>query len=243
LNLNVLEQAKQILLRDKEQNAYPLLLIKENLIDECQIYRDSVYLHDGVNGKYCYAADKFEEFCFLYDQVRHRNDGLVSLVTHDRFSDDIARWDKTLTITRTYMLQAISSHNEVPPPEGVQLAPVTSDLIDWILSVYDHPELSGDFIINRITEGPSVSAWSGERPVGFFLTHSAAELGPVYIDPGFRGSGLSEALYSAMIRQLSGHEKPVLFVYTENYRSLNWLIRMGCVQAKQHVIWFYREDY
>lgn len=240
-NHGVLEAALAILARRPEQNAYPILRIRQGCIQTCLFEGSSVCLLDSESGKFLYCLDNFDEFNKLYNQVQCCDGALVSLATDDRLFEKIASMPG-VRADRFFQLAAADFYGEAPAVPGVAYDRVGEDAVEWMLEVYEHPEMSREFILRRAVEGPSVTAWHEGRPVGFFITHSAAEIGPVYVDPAFRGSGLAEALYARMMQQVSGSawKAPVLFVREENTRSYKWLVRMGCIPATEKILWFWR---
>lgn len=233
-----LQAARRILQRRPEQNAYPLLRIHQGLIQECLFCGQSVCLVDSESGKYLYAVGNETEFYELYSRIAPRGGPLISLVSDDRLYE-VVRGLPGILVNRFHQLQA-GEYDHPPEVPGVRFEPVREEMVPWMLSVYEHPELNREFILRRAAEAPSAVAFAGGRPVGFFMTHSAAEAGPVYVDPAMRGSGLSEALYARVVTPLcrtSG--APVLWVREGNASSCKYLTRVGCKPAPQKILWFY----
>lgn len=234
------QRARELLMRDEEQNRYPLLRLNQGGIGACWISGQSVCLWDKEHDKYCFAVHSADELLELYGVLRPRQGSLVSLVTDSRWVDVLLTLEPPLSVSRCTQLQAASYKGQPPAVPGVTFGGVTRQVAEWMMEVYDHPELSVEFILRRAAAAPAVAAFSPEGPVGCFLTHSAAELGPVYVSPDYRGSGLADALYAAMSHRL-GDTAAVLFVYPENQASQKWLRRMGCVPAPKEAAWFWRE--
>ena len=235
-------QAELLLAGDREQNRYPLLRLEQGGIGACWISGESLCLWDREHNKYCYAVRREEELLDLYDTVRRRNGPLVSLVTDSVWSDVLTAVDGSLQVSRCVQLRAVPYVATPPTIAGVTFGPVTPEVAQWLLSVYEHPELTVGFILERAASAPAVAAFAHGSPVGLFLTHSGAELGPVYVDAAYRGSGLADALYAEMAQHLfSRGTAPVLFVLPDNHTSQRWLRRLGCVPAPKEVAWFWRD--
>lgn len=242
----LLAQAQQLLMRDAGQNAYALLRIRQNVVTECAIFETAVRLLDGEANKYLYAFDTMEQFDTLYRQVAHREGPLVSLAPSARFAQALRAYDSRFEVTA--YVQLCTAPRPVPAEEeglhpDITIGEVREDMAQWMLSVYEHPEMSAAFICRRIARAPSAAAFYKGRPVAFFMTHSEAEMGPVYIDPAFRGRGISAALYNRVLHRFAaqGLEPPVAFVHPQNAASLGWLARMGCTPAREQILWFWRE--
>jgi ribosomal protein S18 acetylase RimI-like enzyme len=236
-----LQRAAEILAQEEEQNRYPLLRLEQGGIGECWLCGDSVCLWDQEHNKYCYAVNSENELLELYGFVSRRKGALVSLMTNRKWVSALQEVDDTLQATPCTQLRAQRYAQSPPAVPGVLFGDVTREVAEWMLTVYEHPELSVNFIMQRAMAAPAVAAFSSGRPIGFFLTHSNAELGPVYTEPAYRGSGLADALYAAMTARLPNEASaPVLFVLPENHASQKWLRRMGCTPAPEEVAWFWR---
>lgn len=234
------KQAEQLLLREELKNWYMLLRLRQGYIDECEIDGGSVRLHDRETDKYLYAVEDFDAFCRLYAQVRDREGLLLSLVTDDRFLADIPAHDATLQADAFYQLRAATGV-AVKPVDGVRFVPMEMRHADWILSVYEHPELSREMIAERSSRAPAIMAERGGEPVGFIMTHCDAELGPAFVDPRMRGAGLATQLYARIMEALTERGiQPAVFTTEQNERSRRWLTHLGCESAPSRVIWFWR---
>lgn len=237
-----LEQAKELLLQDKVQNRYPLLRLAQGGVGECWIRGGSVCLWDKEHNKYIYAVRSADELRQLHGQVRERKGELVSLLTDDAWADTARALEDGLLVNHCTQLLSVPYEGTPPALPDIRLGEVTKEVAEWILTVYEHPELSVEFILRRAAAAPAVAAFCGDRPVGFFLTHSNAELGPVYVDPAYRSRGLADALYAQMASRLPrGDAAPVLFVFPSNHASQKWLRRLGCVPTPKQVAWFWRD--
>lgn len=241
VEMGTAEQAREILLRDEEQNRYPLLRLEQGGVGEVWVSGGSLCLRDKNHNKYMYAAQAANELQELYGEVRKREGELVSLLTDARWLGTLQAMDAGLQVNHCTQLRAVPYTGQPPVVPGVRFGDVTEAVAEWMLTVYEHPELSVDFIMQRVSAAPAVAAFYEDEPVGFFITHSSAELGPVYAGPAFRGTGLADALYAEMVSRLPKDERaPVLFVFPSNRASQKWLRRMGCVPAPKEVAWFWR---
>lgn len=241
MGINHLTQAEAILQKDPKKNAYPLLRIDQGMVSECEVLGESVRLLDSENGKYLYSVDTWEAFKVLYAPVRNRRGSHVSLVTDDRFTEAIAQHDGTLRLNAFHQLLA-ATNLPIQPIAGITFAKIDEAAIGWMLSVYQHPELNHDFVVRRCANAPSVLALYHGAPVGFIMSHCDAELGPVYVDPQFRASGLATQLFARIMEQFTARgARPVVFVSLYNTRSLKWLLRIGCTLANDKVLWFWRD--
>lgn len=237
------EAAKALLLRNEEQNYYPLLRLSQGGVGECWICGESVCVYDKEHNKYVYAIHRAEELELLYREVSKRGGELVSLITDAKWQESMTKIEPGILTNRCVQLRAVPFAGALPEIANVHFEAITEPVAHWILSVYEHAELSVDFIMRRISAAPNVVAMHGDTPVGFFMTHSDAELGPVYVDPAFRGSGLARALYAQMLsRYPAGTALPILFVIESNIASLTFLQRLGCYPAKESLVWFWRES-
>lgn len=236
-----LEQAEAILRLHPVRNAYPLLRISQGMVAECEVVEGAVRLLDSQNGKYMYAADSFGALRALYERVSGRSGPQISLVTDTRFIQDIPSLGSAIQVNAFHQLLA-ATHLQPGHLSGITFTGITEDAADWILSVYEHPELSREFILERMA-GPNVLALHHDTPVGFIMSHCDAELGPAYVSPEFRGGGLATQLFAHIMRQFSTQGiRPVMFVTQENTRSLRWLERIGCLRAEENALWFWRNE-
>ncbi|MEF9865960.1 MAG: GNAT family N-acetyltransferase [Oscillospiraceae bacterium] len=244
--LKTLAQAKQLLMRDAQKNAYALLRIRQNAVTECAVFETAVRLLDGESNKYLYAFDTMEQFDVLYKQVALREGSLVSFSPDVRFESALRAYDSRFLVTAYVQLCTAPRPRQIEDESllpDISIGEVSKDMAQWMLSVYEHPEMSDAFIRRRIASAPNAAAFYKGRPIAFFITHSEAEMGPVYIDPDFRGHGISTALYNHVLHQFSvqGLEPPIAFVHPENSASLGWLARMGCTPSREQILWFWRE--
>lgn len=236
-----IQQATEILRQNPVQNAYPLLRISQGMIEECEVMDGAVRLLDSQNGKYMYAAGSFRALRALYDRVSARSGPQISLVTNARFMRDIPSLGQSIKANAFRQLLAATGLEPTQLP-GIIFTGIADAAIDWILSVYQHPELSRAFLLERM-KAPTVLALHHDTPVGFIMSHCDAELGPAYVSPEFRGGGLATQLFAHIMRQfLAQGIRPVMFVTQENTRSLRWLERIGCERAEEDALWFWREE-
>lgn len=236
------EQARMLLQRDEEQNRYPLLRLMQGGVSNIWLCGQSICLRDGEHDKYVYAVQRASELQKLLAEVRRRGGAQVSLLTDERWLDVVREMEPDVKVNHCIQLIAAPFQKIVPQPSGVTFGSVTPEVARWIATVYEHPELSEAFVMRRAKAAPNVVAFREGRPIGFFITHSDAELGPVYVDEDLRGSGLSDALYAQMLRQWTKNEMmPVLFVLQQNVASQKWLRRMDCMPVQRPMAWFWRE--
>lgn len=235
-------QAETLLQNDTRQNAYLLLRLHQGAIGQCFIQNKSVCLWDKEHNKYGYFIQNEEDFRSLYALAQQHSPNAVSFVSDIQWLSHTKALNSNMQFSPCYQLQAIPYTAVIPHIEDIVFKPVTADMKNWVPDVYHHPEVDAHFVAERVATAPSVAAYYQGQPIAFFLTHSDAELGPVYIDLRFRGTGLSEAIYAHMINLMPNQlELPILFVKTENIASKKWLMRMGCIPASQEVFWFWRE--
>jgi GNAT superfamily N-acetyltransferase len=236
------EVAESLLIENPLDNWYLLSRLASGKISECDILGGSVRLLDSENGKHLYAVDSFQSFQALYEAVRHRPGPNVSLVTRTDFHRDIIQVDPTLRANAFNQLLCATSL-PIHPMEGIDFLPIQEAAIPWILEVYQHPELNPGFIKQRIIESPTCLALKAGTPVGFILSHCDAELGPVYVAPTERGTGLATQLLARVVPEfLKQGIRPGMFVSPSNTRSYGWLKRIGCTQIPHQALWFWRES-
>ncbi|MEL7602149.1 MAG: GNAT family N-acetyltransferase [Bacillota bacterium] len=236
-----IKEAEAMLRLHPVQNAYPLLRISQGMVAECEVMDGAVRLLDAQNGKYMYAADSFCALRALYERVSARSGPHISLVTDARFLREIPSLGQSIRVNAFHQLLA-TTHLQPEDLPGVTFTGITEASADWILSVYEHPELSRAFILERM-KGPNMLALHHDTPVGFIMSHCDAELGPAYVSPDFRGSGLATQLFAHIMRQfLAQGIRPVMFVTQENTRSLRWLERIGCNRTDENALWFWRDE-
>lgn len=235
------QQAKELLMRDEVQNRYPLLRLSQGGVGECFFVGNGVCLHDTQHNKYIYAVQNADELRGLFDMVKGRKGELVSLITDIQWGETAQSLEDGILINPCTQFASVPYVGTPPAIPGVSFGTVNEETAKWILTVYDHPELTVDFILRRAASAPAVAAVYEGKPVGFFITHSDAELGPIYVDPAFRSKGLADALYAEAVGQLPKDKPmPVLFVFPQNHASQKWVRRMGCVPAPNEITWFWR---
>ena len=236
------EEALDILRGDGEQNRYAILRLLQGGVAECLAGDDSLCLWDKEYDKYLFYAKSARGLNEAYDAIKNRKGQLISLIGDDTWLDDVYALGPDIKTHVCVQLSPAPYAGEIPPPEGIRFGDVTESAARWMPGVYAHEELNYEFIMRRSKAGPAVVAYRGELPVGFFLTHSEAELGPVYVEPSMRGSGLAGAMYAKIIKAVpKGELAPVLFVLAENHASRKWLVKMGCKPAARKVVWFWRD--
>lgn len=236
-----IQRAISILQSNPQQNIYPLLRIAQGGIDEIHFEENSVLLHDGEYNKYMYSVENLEAFEALFSRVRPAGGPLISLVTNDALALDIAR---------LYPDMQVDSYRQLVPPKtlpveelpGIAFGKVGEELTGWILKVYKHPEITKSFIANKGKHMPNVAAFANGKPVGFFMMHSPAELGPAYVEPAYRGGELARQLFARILTQLPQGACPAIFVAMQNERSYRWLIKLGARPCKSDIVWFWRPD-
>jgi ribosomal protein S18 acetylase RimI-like enzyme len=236
------EKALRILKQDEAQNRYAILRLLQGGIAECWAVADNICLWDREYDKYLFYVQSPSGLNALYDFLRPRNGQLISLVGDLKWLDDIYALGDDIKTHVCAQFASAPYRGEAPVLEGIRFGDVTEAAARWMLGAYAHEELTHEFIMRRAEAGPAVFAYRGDTPVGFFLTHSEAELGPVYVEPSLRGSGLADAMYAKIMERIPSSElAPVLFVLAENRASQKWLTKAGCKQAARQVVWFWRE--
>lgn len=237
---SALQAAQTILLRNQQQNAYILCCAQQSHISECVVHQNSALLRDAQTGKYMYAASTFAEFEALYAPVKPRDEVLISLVSTAAYAGQIAEYDSTLQVDTYHQLLPPETLPQTNLP-GITFGSVTPQIASWVTQVYTHPEITEEFICTKAAKAPNVVAFANSHPVGFYLMHSPAELGPVYVQPQYRASGLAGELFARILPQLAPGQKPVLFINPQNQRSFKWAQRLGCKPTGQQIVWFWRK--
>jgi ribosomal protein S18 acetylase RimI-like enzyme len=236
------ENAYKILKQDEEQNRYAILRLLQGGVSECWAVGGNLCLYDSEYGKYCFHIRDPQGLNALYESLKPRKGPLVSLAGDTKWLGDICALGPEIKTHVCAQFAAAPYAGKAPLPEGIRFGDITEEAARWMLEVYAHEEMTFDFIMRRAKAGPAVFAYRGDEPVGFFLTHSEAELGPVYVAPAMRGSGLADAMYAKIMESVpTGGLAPVLFVLAENRASQRWLAKAGCKRAGRQVAWFWRE--
>ena len=224
------------------ENWYLLSRLASGKIAECDILGHSVRLLDSENGKHLYAVDSLQSLQKLYEQTSHRPGPNVSLVTRTEFHQDILKLDPALRANAFHQLLC-ATNLPIHPMEGIDFLPIQETAIAWILEVYQHPELNPAFIRQRTMDSPTCLALKAGVPVGFIMSHCDAEIGPVYVAPSERGTGLATQLLARVVPEfLKRGIRPGMFVSPSNTRSFDWLKRIGCTQIAHQALWFWRES-
>lgn len=239
-----LQEALLFLKQNEEQNAYLIDRLLQGGIGTCFFAPDGVCLWDEQHNKYLYAVISETAMEPLFTQVqafrpRKPGDEQVSLITSAPLAEAFFQQHPELSQSLCVQFEATVPCPTPAPNPDIEIRPLTADLFPWVLSVYEHPELSLSFLAKRCQEKPAFAAFLNNRPVGFFLTHSAAELGPVYVDSTCRGKGIAQLLYARMLASLDTPAQAVLFVLTHNLASQTYLQRMGCPKAPESLVWFW----
>jgi hypothetical protein len=240
--IDTTEYAETILNKDRLSNWYLLSRLRGGKISDCDILGDSVHLLDAENGKHLYAVDSFQSFQALYEKVRRRPGPTVSLITRPDFHQELLDFDPFVRANQFHQLLC-ATDLPVRPMDGITFTPMQEWAIEWILSVYQHPELNADFIRNRIANSPTGLAIREGVPVGFIMSHCDAEIGPVYVDIKERGTGLATQLFARIVAEfLPKGLRPGVFVSLANIRSLAWLKKIGCIPLPHKALWFWQES-
>lgn len=244
------EKARQLLLQEEEQNSYMLYRLEQGMADDLEIAGSSVRMRDVENGKYMYAVKSPDELAFLYRKISGRSGMLLSLLTDGRMLKQALSMEAPLRGGLFYQLlppesRTLSARGFEGGSEesDVEFTPVQAADIPWMLRVYEHPELNEEFIGRRAAAAPAIVARKNNVPVGFAMTHCGAELGPVYVEPQLRGSGLAAQLLCRLLQGMEQKKsRAMIFVAPTNLRSLHWLQKQGCQLCREHVAWFWREE-
>ena len=190
--------ALELLMRNPVQNRYPILRIKQGGVKDTWIRGGSVCLHDYIHNKYCYAVESAEDLRALYEEVEPRGGELISLVTDQKYLPIVHTLSGNILTNVCVQFCSVPYKSSPPKVKDIQFGAITEDFAKWMMTVYDHPALTLPFILRRAEDAPAVAAFYRNEPAGFFITHSDAELGPIYVSPALRGSGLATALFTIL---------------------------------------------
>ena len=237
------ERIRSILSEHQEQNCYLIYRLEQGAAQEPAVAGRSVRFLDGENGKTLYAVRSIEEFQALYQPVKDREGLLLSLLADGTLLPQVLALDDSLVGNLFHQLTAPKAASlPVAELSGISFGPVEDRHIPWILASYQHPELCDAFVRRRREAAPALRATAGGRPVGFAMTHCGAELGPVYVESEFRGSGLAGELLRRLLMGMEERNlRAAVYITMENQRSLRWLLRQGFRLCPEPAAWFWRE--
>lgn len=239
---DTLSLAEKILLKNPDQNAYILLRLRQGGAGRILIEGESACIWDKDHNKNLYCINSSEEFHKLYTKAEQWGEVTVSFASDIKWLPEIEALSQNIKTTVCCQLKSSAYAGTPPKTEGISFGDITEDTADWMVKVYSHPEITKEFILKRIQSSPGVAAYKNGKPAAFFITHSAAELGPAYIEPSLRGTGLADAIYAEMmLRVLKTGEAPIIFIMPDNHPSLKWTMRMGCTKTPADIVWFWRE--
>ncbi|MFV0504002.1 MAG: GNAT family N-acetyltransferase [Lachnospirales bacterium] len=240
MNKNIIK-AKEILNRNINQNKYSILRLNQNAIGKIYIKDNCVCLWDKEYNKYLYTTYNAQNFLDLFSEVQSENGMELSLVNNGcDVRKSLLRLNSKIDFVSCYQMIPQNITKKIKYTSDIAFMEITKDFAKWMVSVYKHPELTIDFILRRTRKNPYVIACNNNKePIGFFLTHSDAELGPVYVSPEYRSSGLADIMYEKMIKSFSHNNLPILFVMENNNASYKWLTKLGCYLCEEKMLWFY----
>ena len=247
---NSAARALKFFKQNEIQNSYLIYRLQNGCIGAFFFVPDGVCLWESEDNKYFYAVTSKNAMEPLFDMVQlfrkehNLTDDIaqVSMISNAELAQDFFDSHPEFTVRPCVQYLATAPNPEPAPNPEVEILPLTPEFFPWVLRVYEHPELSEEYLLRRIKDAPALLAMHNGHPVGFFLTHSVSELGPVFIDPLYRGLNIAQLLYSRMLFELGPSNRAVLFVFTSNIASQTYIERMGCPKTDENIVWFWNDN-
>lgn len=123
---------------------------------------------------------------------------------------------------------------QVDPPL-LSCKPLSQAEVSYVFQYSPYKDFTSEaYIAQRLEWDISAGAWIDDRLIGWGLTHDDGSLGFLNVISGFRGQGVGENVFRAMI-QLKRQQKKPVFVNVEahNQQSRGLLRKLGFVEDRQ----------
>lgn len=232
----------EILNKRRNENSFLINSLESVEVDETEIYRNSVAVHQKETGFWLFGIDErndFKELCKMLKKplgTFYVNDNAIFSEITDLYPQAYAQ---------EYLQYVIESDGFVPNESAVnpeiEIVPLDKSWTEFILTLYHNEEFASKEYIDRCIELNSGfgAIWNGQR-VGYVTIHLDGEIGSMVISEYARGKGVGKTLMQ--------HITPVYvkragigcgFVLPDNTASRR-MMENSCFRANdRNIIWVY----
>lgn len=107
--------------------------------------------------------------------------------------------------------------------------PIDQTLVGYIYQNSAYKDFTSEqYIAERLSRDVSAGIWMDEKLAAWGLTHDDGSLGFLHVIPEFRGKGLGEAVFRALLYAKQQEKKPVFVnIEPKNKQSANLLEKIG----------------
>ncbi len=225
-------------------------IIETNNYDCYKQYGQSIRIRESRGGYYNCEFAAIEDVPYLLADIAHEIRTLVFSGTE--YIDEVKKIlpnaifidYSTMVINDLSIIKDLSNVYKRNCIKNIEVSPINLDWLDYIDLNYKSVEFGREYIKNRIEEDLGFGLTIDNEKKGFILMHKNCDIGPIFVDEGWRGSGIADILTLNMLLKLKEQGRtPYLLIDNTNIRSIKQAERCGFEKAEyQTVMTFILDD-
>lgn len=228
--------------KNKDQNA-PLINVVER---ECHVdvlkIGNSICIRDKISGTHMISTENWCELKVLLEKIEEKLD--TFMITTNSYKNEILHKFPRVMVSE-YELYTMQKQNYVSynwTIEDFEVVKLDLDWMNYILFHYKDKEFGNEkYISDRILLGCGLGLLYRGEKAAFLLQHKDGEIGPVFVEPKFRGRRLGSEL-TKRFHELLFEKSSILYAFIEksNRISARTIIKSGYKKANNDILWVYR---
>ena len=189
----------------------------------------------------CLAYAQRDDSYYLTAETKEELDAMVALIDHrpnmitvhqTRWIDELnEKFDMTIDVVCYQVVRYETKPLPVALPDNMEIRPVTPDMYDEVLRLYDHG--MNEYQYMCIRRGTFIAAYIDNNLAGFIGMHGWGAMGFLLIMPEYRRHGLGYILEASLAnRILAQGGTPYAQIVFDNTASLGLQEKLGMVRSK-----------
>ena len=134
---------------------------------------------------------------------------------------------------------APAPHEQIDLPDNMEIRPITPDMYDRVLRLYDHG--MNDYQYMCIRRGTFIGAFIDGDLAGFIGVHGRGAMGFLLILPQYRRHGLGYILEASLINRITNQGgTPFAQIVEDNVASLGLQQKLGMVRSEGKLTYLFK---
>ena len=230
-------KSEQFLRKDEPLHFEMLKGLKEGWLQVVYDTENGCLAYAKENDSYYLSADTREDFEAMAALIDHRPDGMT---VHQTcwLQDLMDKFDMKIDVVCYQVVRYDKTLLPVGMPGNMEIRPVTPDMYDEVLRLYDHG--MNDYQYMCIRRGTFIAAFIDGDLAGFIGMHGWGAMGFFLIKPEYRRHGLGYILEGSLInRVIMQGDTPYAQIVYDNTASLGLQEKLGMVRSKSMLAYLY----
>ncbi len=224
-------------------------IIETNNYENFKRCGTSIRLREKMGGYYNCEFTSTEDVSCLLEDISSEVRTLVFSGTE--YINEVKKIFPEAVVT-DYVTMVINDLARIPDLHSIikriniknyEITPISIDWLDYIDLNYKSKEFEREYLKNRIEKDLGFGLFINNEKKGFILIHKNCDIGPIFLDREYRGTGLADILTVTLLRKLIEQGRtPYLLIDKKNICSIKQAERCGFEKADYQTVMTFIPD-